>query len=131
MKTLRRIFFILFIFTALISADMFYNLFRGRAISAMLLSEAEIPLVYVAVQLVGLIVVIFSRNRILAGIFSILTGIATMLSGFLAFGFVGAPAPQTLAIISLMTMGVSYFVFVGYAILGGLFFVKKPDKEKK
>ena len=134
MKILRRIFFVLFIFTALISVIMIHNMIKGNVnliFRSFFWSDAVIPLTYIAVQLAGLLVVIFSRNHILTGFFTVLTGVATVLSGGMAFAVEGAPSPRLLSVITLTSVCVSFALFLGYTVLGGLFFVKNPDKKGK
>ena len=123
MKTIRIVFFSLFAFTTLISINMIYNLLRD-GIGYGMWSLVAVAVIYIVVQLTGLILVIINRSRVLMGIFTILTGITTILSGFMTFGFLGAPAPQLLGIISLISMGASFLLFIGYISLGVLFFTR-------
>jgi hypothetical protein len=126
MKVIRIVFFSFFTFTALISINMIYNLLRNGVGYGIW----SVAFIYIIVELIGLISVMINRNRAIMGISIIVTGIATMLSGFMTFGLLGAPAPQILGKISLISMGASFLLFIGYIGLGVLFFTIKPAKVK-
>ena len=79
---------------------------------------------YIIVQLAGLIAVIINRSRAIMGSFTIATGLTTGLSGSMTFASLGAPAPQGLGIISLISMGASFLLFIGYMVLAVLFFTR-------
>ena len=129
MKGIRIVFFSFFVFTALISINMIYNLIRigfgyGRW------SVVALAFAYIAIQLIGLISVIIGRSRVIMGIFTILTGIATILSGFMTFAALGAPAPQFLGQLSAISLFASIFLSIAFIALGVLFFIIKPAKMK-
>ena len=124
MKVNRIVFFSFFVFSALISINMVYNLLRDGMGYGMRWIVA-VAVIYIAVQLTGLISIIFNRNRVIMGIFTILTGFSTVLSGSMTFASLGAPAPQVLGKISLISMGASFLLFIGYIGLGVLFFSKE------
>jgi hypothetical protein len=121
MKVLRIVFFSFFVFTALISTNMIYNLLRIGYGMRPLLAGAFF---YIIVQLAGLIAVVINRSRAIMGSFTIATGLTTGLSGSMTFASLGAPAPQGLGIISLISMGASFLLFIGYMVLAVLFFTK-------
>ena len=128
MKAVRVIYFVLFAFSALISVNLLYNLFAagyGIRLSVVL------AISYIAIQVAGLISVIVNRSRVLSGILSAFVGIATMLSGFMTFASLGAPAPKGLGIISFVSMITSLALLVGYMVLCVLFFVLKPTDYMK
>ena len=129
MKIIRIVFFWLFGFTALISINMIYNVLRN-GVGYGMWPVVAVAFIYIVVQLAGLIAVIIDRSRIIMGIFTITTGIATVLSGNWTFASLGAPAPQLLGIVSMLSMGVSFLLFIGYIVLGVLFFTRNPAKVK-
>ncbi|MCL2088770.1 MAG: hypothetical protein FWH14_04745 [Oscillospiraceae bacterium] len=128
MKNLRVVFFSLFAFTALISINMICNLLRNGGVGYGMWPVVMVSFVYVIAELIGLIVVIINRNQKIIGIFSIIIGIATLLSGFMAFGALGTPAPQILGIITLISMIASFVLFGCFCFLGVLFFLAKDHR---
>lgn len=129
MKRIRTIFFCFFALSALISTHMMYNLLRDGVGYGMWPVVAA-ALMYIALQLAGCIAVIIGRNRVITGIFTMLTGIATALSGFMTFASLGAPAPQVSGKLSLISMGVSLLLCIGYMVLGVQFF-QSADKNTR
>lgn len=108
---------------------MFYNLLRN-GIGYGMWPILAVAILLVAVQLNGLIFVIINRSRVLAGLFAIATGIAAMISGIMTFSSLGAPAPQVLGVISLVSLVASVIIFIGYICLGILYFTTSPDNQK-
>lgn len=129
MKTIRIILFCLFVISASITINMFYNLLRN-GIGYGTWQILAVAILLVAVQLNGLIFVIINRSRVLAGLFAIVTGIATVFSGIISFSSLGAPAPQVLGVISLISLVASIIIFIGYICLGILYFTTSPDSQK-
>ncbi len=123
MKTIRIVFFSFFAFTTLISINMIYNVLlnsNGYGIWPLLAGA----FFYIIVQLAGLIAVIINRSWAIMGSFTIATGLTTGLSGSMTFASLGAPAPQGLGIISLISMGASILLFVGYMVLACCFYTR-------
>lgn len=120
MKNIRPVFFSFFAFTTLISINMIYNVllnYNGYGIWPLLAGAFFI----IIVQLAGLIAVIINRSRAIMGSLTIATGLTTGLSGNMTFASLGAPAPQLLGIISIISMGASFLLFIGYMVLAVLF----------
>ena len=108
---------------------MFYNLLRN-GIGYGTWQILAVAILLAAVQLNGLIFVIINRSRVLAGLFAIVTGIATVFSGIISFSSLGAPAPQVLGVISLVSLVASIIIFIGYICLGILYFTTNHDNQK-
>lgn len=129
MKTARIFYFFFFALSALISTSMIYICFVHDFNHSLLICDAA--LLYVTLQIIGLIVVIKNRSRVLMGIFTIATGFATWLSASMAFASLGAPAPQFLSAVSLISLGASYILLVCYICLGIFFFAKRTYKSEQ
>ena len=80
--------------------------------SDLLFVRSILIFICIAAQLTGLISVIINRSRLITGIFTIVTGIATALSGTMAFSSLGAPDPQDLGMISLISIRASFLFFI-------------------
>ena len=118
MKTLRTVYFVLFLLSIPISLNMIYNLY-ARGLGYGMEPVIIACIFYLLIQLASFFVVLLlSKHKILNGVFVILSGIATMLSGFMTFTMVGAPAPQMLGLISMGSMFMGLLLFVALLCVG-------------
>lgn len=117
MKNIRKIFFIMFTLAMLVSAVMMFYL-----IGALDLGLYMVGFAFIAVQLVALNAVLVNRKRIVKGILSILSGVSSMLSGFLIFASTPAPASEMLRNLTFFSVALSFVLLIGFSIIGILFF---------
>ncbi len=120
MKMLRLLYFLLSAFSALIYLIMLCNLLSGRIYFGAVL----LAVIILVVEIVGLIAVIRNRNINFMSIVTAFAGIATALSGNLAFSFLKVPSSEFIGNISSISLLASYILAVLYIILSFLFLNK-------
>ncbi len=126
-KTTRVVFFSMFGLSALISALMLYNTLSQGAHPLQLTAA----LIYIAVQLAGLVCVLINRNRVVMAIAIAATGLATILSGRIAAtGFISSGA-GFLNAVSYASHIVPSFLFIGYVALAWRYLPKREAFENQ
>ena len=108
----------------LVSTDMLVNIFRhglGYGMGPVLFAA----LLFVAVQLAGLLLSIFSKRVVLKAVFTLLAAPATLMAGGLAFASLGAPAPGYLANLALAAMYGGVVLAVALGVNGCLMLVRR------
>lgn len=118
MKNIRRIFFFMFMLAMLVSAIMMFYLIRGNTPTVLYMAGFA----FIAVQLAALNAVLVKKERVIKGILSIFTGVASMFSGFLTFASTPAPASEILRNLAFFSVALSFVLLIGFIIIGILFF---------
>ncbi len=131
MKALRIAYYIIFTLSALVSVNFILAAFQYR-FNVVDWELLIIALIIVAVQIAGLIAVIFDMNKVVMCILSFAAGIATLFSGAAALSALVIPTPQLLMVIAFTSLSISILVFGAYIFSGVmfLFFNARPRNKR-
>ena len=129
MKALHTAYYIIFSFSALITVNLLVNSLRCMQSTEKWLC-LTIFLVVAAVQTAGLSAFAKNHNRVVKGVLTLLTGLATYISGSFAYISCFGAYDFILKDVSTVSMFVSYFLFACYIFMG-IWLLVITDKSKK
>lgn len=130
MKALRIAYYIIFTLSALVSVNFILAAFQYR-FNVVDWGLLIIALIIFAVQIAGLIAVIFDMNKVVMCILSFAAGIATLSSGAAALSALVMPAPQLISVIAFTSLGISILVFGAHIFSGVMFIFYKGNARTR